>query len=280
MVKMIPKPKHLGTDYAAAFTDSSVVAAYQFRPPYHGGLYKFLVSLIPEIAPRRILDLGCGTGDIARGLAPLVEQVDAVDVSPGMIAEGQQSVGGDHPRLRWILGPAEEARFAGPYGLITAGDSLHWLDWQIVFPRLIENLVSNGVLALVTRNWGGPAAASKQMGSLFGKYSTNQDYQPYDLVEELTKRGLFLLQGEHRFDPYPWSPTVEEYIESRHSQQGFSRERMGQRQAGEFDREMRNLLASLCEEGATECRDGRLQLMTQTGVKWGRPQNPFGETRQ
>ena len=48
-----------------------------------------------------------------------------------MIARGQDLPGGDLPNLCWILGRAEEAIFArATYGLVTAGDSLHWMDWD------------------------------------------------------------------------------------------------------------------------------------------------------
>ena len=41
-----------------------------------------------------VLDAGCGPGDLARPLAPLVGRVDAVDLSPRMIAEGRSREGG------------------------------------------------------------------------------------------------------------------------------------------------------------------------------------------
>ena len=83
---MLPKPKHLAPEYGAQFQDPAIVAAYHHRPPYPPGS-----SLSWPVGPRgagRVLDLGCGTGDVARPLAPLVARVDAVDISPPMIAKG------------------------------------------------------------------------------------------------------------------------------------------------------------------------------------------------
>src|SRR5436309_15943530 len=105
---MLPKPAHLGPAYAAQFGDAAVVAAYQHRPPYPDAVFDLLAGLIAG-EPRVVLDLGCGTGDVARPLAPRVARVDAVDIAPAMLAQGRALPGGDHPHLRWILGSAETA---------------------------------------------------------------------------------------------------------------------------------------------------------------------------
>jgi 2-polyprenyl-3-methyl-5-hydroxy-6-metoxy-1,4-benzoquinol methylase len=77
------------------------------------------MSLIAD-GPRTVLDIGTGTGAVARPLAPLVERVHAVDWSAAMIEEGRQLPGGDHPNLIWSVGPAETVALAPPYGLVTA----------------------------------------------------------------------------------------------------------------------------------------------------------------
>ena len=60
-MKPIPKPKHLGPEYADQFKDESVASAYLYRPPYPAELFDVLDSLI-QGKPRLILDMGCGTG--------------------------------------------------------------------------------------------------------------------------------------------------------------------------------------------------------------------------
>src|SRR5262245_11507173 len=77
------KPAGLAPEYAAQFQDRSVADAYHHRPPYPDEVFAILTGLI-TCEPRAVLDAGCGTGDIARRLAPLVARVDAVDFSPAM----------------------------------------------------------------------------------------------------------------------------------------------------------------------------------------------------
>jgi SAM-dependent methyltransferase len=144
------KPDFLGPQFASAFQDASVVQAYSKRPPYPNDLFPLLAGLIAGERPV-VLDVGAGTGDIARPLARLVERVDAVDWSPQMIARGRELPGGDASRVRWIQGRAEEATLDPPYGLVTAGQSLHWLDWDMLMPRLRDALTPGGCVAIIER---------------------------------------------------------------------------------------------------------------------------------
>src|SRR5437762_1700954 len=113
---MVHKPRQWSSVYASIFQDDSVVAAYQHRPPYPPETFTFLLSLIPPGVTRRsVLDAGCGTGLIARPLAPLVDQVDAVDISEAMIRTGQTLPGGNRPNIRWVSASIETAPLNGPY---------------------------------------------------------------------------------------------------------------------------------------------------------------------
>ena len=143
-----PRPEHLGRAYAERFRDQSVVDAYHFRPPYPEETFDILLSLLTD-EPRAVLDVGSGSGDIARRLVDRVERVDAVDFSLPMIKKGKTLPKGTHPRLRWIYGPAEEAPLDPPYGLITAGQSMHWMDWDLVLPRFRTALTPHGFMVLV-----------------------------------------------------------------------------------------------------------------------------------
>ena len=259
---MLPKPKHLSVEYAAQFQDAAVIAAYPTRPPYPAGVFVAVTELVTS-EPRRVLDVGCGTGDVARRLAPLVGHVDAIDVSAGMIALGKTVPGGHAPNLRWIVGAAEDAPLAPPYALVTAGESLHWMEWQVVLPRLRAALMPGGYLAIVER---GEAAAPWRDGllALMVRFSTNRDFQPYDLIAELETRGLFTAVGRRTVGPIPYAQPVDAYIESLHSRNGFSRDRMAPAAAAELDAALRALLEP-------HASDGQLQLALSAKIAWGLP---------
>lgn len=237
---MRPRPAHLAPHYGAQFQDPTIVAAYHNRPPYQAEVFTRLRALLA--GPAVALDAGCGTGDIARLLAPLVERVDAVDISAPMIATGRALPGGDAPNLRWLLGGLEDAPLDPPYGLIVAGESLHWMEWSVVMPRLRDALAPGARLVIVERvtpnePW------SDELLALIQRYSTNRDFQPYNLIEELTSRGAFQVEGEARTAPVPFIQSVDAYIEAIHSANGFSRDRMAPDAAAAFDEAAHTFIA-------------------------------------
>jgi SAM-dependent methyltransferase len=262
---MLPKPTHLGPEYAAQFQDQSVVEAYRYRPPYPAETFSILAGLITD-TPRTVLDAGCGDGAIARHFLNAVERIDAVDISQAMIEQGKRLPGGADPRLRWLCAPMEEAPLQPPYALITAGASLHWMDWQIVLPRFQHALTSNGVLAIVYDELL-PNPWDAALRDIIQRHSTNQKFQPYNLIDELALRGLFQQQGEQRPAPVPFTQSIDDYIESFHARNGFSRQRMSKDEADEFDAAVKALLADYCPSGEVT-----LQVTAQ--VAWGKPTNP------
>ncbi len=256
-----PKPAWLGPENAAAFGYASVAAAYQYRPPYQDTVAELLPTLLGD-EPRIVLDLGCGMGAIARLLAPVMERVDAVDISEAMVAEGRCLPGGDHPALRWIIGSAEEAPLDPPYGMVTAGASLHWMDWQRLLPRLHDLLTPSGRLVILDECQLPPPWDGEQL-RIIQRYSLYQDYSPLNLVDELVRRGLFELEGSVRTDPLPFSQSLDAYVESFHARSSFVRERMGPTAAAAFDTELRTLVAAHT--------DGMVELQIAASVAWGRP---------
>ncbi len=99
------------------------------------------------------------------------------------------------------------------------------------------------------------------------RYSTNRDFRPLNLVEELESRGLFEKRGEREFS-YLWQPTIDEYLGARHSQASFPRDAT---RAKASDRETRSVLERLVQEGRITTAGERLELLVSAGVVWGLP---------
>jgi trans-aconitate methyltransferase len=259
---MLPKPAHLETRYAEQFQDQSIVNAYHHRAPYPAEVFNRLAGLIPQ-APRIVLDIGCGTGDVARPLAKLVDRVDAVDFSEPMLEKGRGLPGGDNPNLNWIFGRVEDAVLNPPYNLITAGESLHWMDWSVVFPRFRELLTSDGYLVVVGRSEK-PSPWKPTLFELIPQYTTNKDYQAYDLIEELVKRQLFQPLGWKVTELVSISQPIKDYIEALHSRNGFSRDRMVPDAALAFDAKFREILLPYSQ-------DGKVEYKIEGSIIWGKP---------
>ena len=177
---ILTRPTCRGVDFAETFKDSSVVATCRHRPPYPPRTFELLRELIAD-RPQSLLDAGTGLGDLARGLAPDCDRVDAVDLSRGMIETARSLHGGDDPRIRWVRSPIEEAGLIGPYALITVADSLSWFDLNVVIPRFARLLTENGVLAVVYRS----AQLGLREGDIIPRYSLNREYVRWGPVKTL-----------------------------------------------------------------------------------------------
>ena len=103
------------------------------------------------------------------------------------------------------------------------------------------------------------------------RHSAVRVWQDVDLLRELQDRELFTPIGTRRFGPELWQPTIEQYLECRHSQRSFARSAMGETAARTFDTELREVLTELCSSGEIHCFWDRLQLGVETRVAWGRP---------
>jgi trans-aconitate methyltransferase len=267
---MTAKPRQWSQAYASIFQDSSVVAAYQYRPPYPPETFDFLLSLIPPTASQRIvLDAGCGTGFITRPLAASVDHIDAIDVSPAMIATGQTLPGGNRPNITWRAAPLETAPLHNAYALIVAAASLHWMDWEEILPRFASHLVPGGVLAIVEER----AQANPwdtHLGPILHRYSMNRDFSPYDMttiVAELEGRQLFQLRGSYETPPMRFQQSIDAWVESFHARNGFSRDRMVPQAAQACDAALRATILPYCPNGTIE------HYIT-ARILWGAPLAP------
>ncbi|HEX6509258.1 MAG TPA: class I SAM-dependent methyltransferase [Chloroflexota bacterium] len=266
---MSEPPTFLRPDVAATFQDRDVAASYGHRPPYPPETFDILTRLICA-APRTVLDLGCGTGFVARPLAPLVDRVDAVDVSAAMIEEGKRLPGGVDPHLTWIVARTEDAALHPPYTLMTAGDSLHWMNWEVVLPRLAKMLSPRGWLAILSV--GGKVAVEDEQFhqgavNLIRRYTTFDEWRPdFDLVTELESRGLFEEHGRAETDAVPFLQSVDEYVESFHARASLSWQRMDSEDAEAFDAALRQL--------ARQRIGDVVQLAVSATIVWGKPLRP------
>ncbi|MFI5274408.1 MAG: class I SAM-dependent methyltransferase [Ktedonobacterales bacterium] len=259
---MDAKPKYLGRQFGDVFHDQSVAERYHLRPPYPPETFHVLAGLLAA-EPRAVLDVGAGRGDIARELLPYASRVDALDPSAAMIALGQALPGGDDPRLRWIKGYAEDAPLDPPYALITAGASLHWMDWPLVLPRFKSVLAPHGSLAVLT-TVDTPVPWHDALLPIIQRYSMNTEYVPYDLIAHLESVGLFARAGEIRTTPVRFEQRVDDYVEAFHSMSSFSRERMPAENAAAFDAALRALASA-------HAHAGRVSWEVSALITWGKP---------
>lgn len=102
-------------------------------------------------APRRVLDVGCGTGYLLRRLAmqyPQASELAGIDPAPSMIEAAVRSAGDD--RLRFTVGIAERLPYPDSYfDLAVSTTSFdHWSDQQAGLRECGRVLRPGGCLVL------------------------------------------------------------------------------------------------------------------------------------
>ncbi|MBV8220967.1 MAG: methyltransferase domain-containing protein [Solirubrobacterales bacterium] len=257
---------------AAEFDHPEVVTSYRFRPEPPAQTFDILAGLITD-APRVVLDIGCGTGFLARPLVSRVDRLDAVDMSPAMIAEGKRLLGGNDPRLRWVVGRIEDAPLDPPYALVTAGDALGWMDWDVLLPRLADALTPAGLFASVTLELRTPAgldAFGQGLRALRQRYIRtpwrSAPLEGFDLSDELQRRNLFREVGRATTDVVPFRQPADDFVRSYHGRASNFLHRLPPEEAAAFDAALRQLI--------WEHIGPEVQLSVWTDIVWGRPLRP------
>jgi len=222
------------------FADAAVARAYRCRPPYPAAVFALLRHRL--VRPRCVLDAGAGTGALARRMTAFAERVDAVEASAAMIEEGRRLPGGSDRRIRWIAGCAEDVPLDPPYGLITCGASLHWMDPALVLPRFREALAPRAFLAVVdTENVHGPYR--EEVWAVTDRHAAVARHpETPDAIAAVRASGQFTIEGEERTEPTSFEQSVDEYIEFLHSTSVLTRAQLGERAAA-FDDEVRAVFA-------------------------------------
>ena len=263
MDRTSPRPRQFWGDHASRFKNRSLAETYEFRPPYPDEMYQILHNLLRS-RRGRILDVGSGPGKIARTLVDQVDAIDAIDFSREMIRVGKSLVNGNHRNLRWIHGRVEEAPLYPPYDMVTAGSSIHWMEWSVVFPMFKEMLTADGYLVIIDGDRPVESPWHEAELSLIRKYSTNRHYEQMDLIQELADRGHFQLIGDRWTTPVVFSQPLEDYVASFHSRQSLSKEHMGKDNVRAFDAQLTDVLSDFTD-------DGVISFHIATRVTWGKP---------
>jgi trans-aconitate 2-methyltransferase len=119
----------------------SAFAAPRLRPALD------LLARVGTLAPARVADLGCGTGNVTRILAQRWPKatVWGVDSSPEML----RAASAEPSAVTWVQDDAGAWRPDQLLDLLFSNAALHWLDdHRNLFPRLMDLLAPGGVLAV------------------------------------------------------------------------------------------------------------------------------------
>jgi SAM-dependent methyltransferase len=117
------------------------------RPGYPAATVDDLVELAGAGPGGRVLEIGCGTGQLT---VPMVERglaVTAVELGPELAAVAQRKLG---DRAEVVVGAFEEVPLEpGAFDLVVAATAFHWIDPAVRLPRAAQLLRPGGALAVI-----------------------------------------------------------------------------------------------------------------------------------
>ena len=229
----------IGTSFQAA----EVVDLYLYRPPYPQKIFDLIVNLAPE--KESILDLGCGHGKIARQMSQIFNKVTAIDPSENMISLGKSLKYGASANINWIEAYAEDALLTEKFDVVVAALSIHWMDHQVLFPKLSKLLKKNHLFFVIE----GDGAHNPPWENDWQDFLTKW-------VPEITGKPLHAKKGRSYWEKYldyvdvrdtfevvsePFQQSVKDFILCQHSRDTFAISKLGDHRA-RFDIELEELL--------------------------------------
>jgi SAM-dependent methyltransferase len=228
----------------------------RYRRPYPGSLLDDLCRRAAVTGSGRLLDLACGTGQIAFALAGRFAEVVAFDQEPGSVAFGQaKAEAAGVTNIAWATGAAETAQLEGPFDLVAVGNAFHRLDRPAVVARMFSWLAPGGAAVLL---WGGiPGRGDlpwqRAMSGLFEEWITRlgvSDRVPPGWEQAMDRHPHGQVLAEVGFDSAGRFDFVAEQTWTVESLTGFvystsflNREALGDR-AAEFEGALADLLLS------------------------------------
>jgi trans-aconitate methyltransferase len=96
---------------------------YQRQFGYVSAMAGDLLELLDPRPGEAVLDLGCGTGELAAAIAATGARVWAIDADPAMVAATRRRLGGD----RVLLADGHDFTLPEPVDAVFSNAALHWM---------------------------------------------------------------------------------------------------------------------------------------------------------
>ncbi|MEM7171841.1 MAG: class I SAM-dependent methyltransferase [Pseudomonadota bacterium] len=240
-----------------AFSERAFIGAAdyyaKYRVPYPQDLLDCLLAHCRIERPSRLLDLACGTGQIALPMSRHFTEVWAQDLEPEMIQIGRRMAKDQGlTNLIWKRGRAEDLDApARSFDLITVGSAFHRLHRRKVCNRAKLWLRPDGRLAVVGSNsvWTGVETWQAVARDVLEKWKVQDakeqirhKTQARETFEEsLDQSGFHIIEARNFATERHWS--LSDFIGYCFSLSGLSPIVLGSK-AGDFERELRQKLTA------------------------------------
>jgi trans-aconitate methyltransferase len=130
--------------YGAVF--DTVAAEYdRHRPTYPDQLIDLVCQAGGLNMGDRVLEIGCGTGQLTRSLVARGLSVTAVEPGRNLISLAGQVA----PGVEFVNRRFEDAELPEPFRAVFSAAAFHWLDPDVSWSKVADSLDPGGLLALI-----------------------------------------------------------------------------------------------------------------------------------
>ncbi len=236
----------------------------KYRPGYTSEFFDYIIRYFNLNGEGRLLDVGCGTGQLAIPLAKNFDEVVGLDPEQEMLDEAKvQAEKAGVGNISWLCARAEDlSENSGVFRLTTVGAALHWMDQKVVLQKIYDHAEVGGGLAVVYDSAGSWATKDestdpwqKKVREILKKYlgeqrrAGNTFYQkPEEEFDDLVEQSPFgaCEVWAHEYTK-EWS--VESIMGFLYSTSFASRRLLGER-VGEFESEIKTELSKIEPSGS------------------------------
>ncbi|KRR26395.1 hypothetical protein CQ14_02540 [Bradyrhizobium lablabi] len=230
----------------------------RFRPPYPQEAFDWIVARHGLDGAGRLLDCGCGPGNVFVGLARWFSHTIAMDPDAEMLAMARRAAAAERiEAITFVLGRAEDiADTVGPLRVAAFGASFHWTD-RIAVARHLDRFVEpDGAVVILSPSslWSGRVFEWKAVVIDTIKHWLGNErragpgtYSAKPLHQECLKQTPFCALTEVTFvQPHVW--TYDGIIGYLYSTSFASRAVLGDNVAN-FEKDLHERLSGLSADG-------------------------------
>ncbi|MEW2501317.1 class I SAM-dependent methyltransferase [Amycolatopsis sp. NPDC047767] len=128
---------------------------HRYRRGYPTAVFDAIAAEFALAGDDVVLDLGCGTGQLALPMAARVRAVAGMDPSPDMLSRARRAAAdASVTNASWLLGGDTDvtalSSLLDGLGAVTIGQALHWMDHPTLFAAVKPMLRPGGGIAVVT----------------------------------------------------------------------------------------------------------------------------------
>ena len=236
----------------------------RYRRQYPTQVFKDIIDYYKLNGKGCLLDLGCGTGEIAIPLAPYFEDVVGLDPSSDMLVGAKAKAKIKKVfNIKWVKGKAEDIELSfAPIRLTTAGVSFHWMNQPVVLEKVYRMTENNGGMVVIgdtspvrgkekTEDW--KMKRKELIIKYLGEERRAGDHLHKDFIPE--KRPFEeLIEGspfrtfEFKEYPYTTERNIDEIVGFLYST-SYANKRLFGDKADDFEQELRKELLELVPSG-------------------------------